>query len=985
MPSIPQIIRRRHNRKQRRRVTDTRSRLWGIGIALALSLLVLLPVGGVMGLSLVLYGQAAAYMVTPQKTIYTDPIVGTTELYDRSGQTLLFGVSDPLGNDRQILSLADLPPTIVQATLRMEDSQFLQTSHFRLAETINALWNYMLGGITPRDASLTARLVRSTLLPHTRGSGLDDTLLQLVLTAEVNRRYTPEEVLEWYLNTAYYGRDAYGIEAAAQIYLNKSARDLTWDEAALLAAVPSAPQFNPFTDETAARGRQADLLRVLLNTGAMTQLEYDTAIASVTPLRHDFAQTPRIAPDFSLYARAQAEDILNNLGQDGARLVSRGGLRITTSLDLDMYYQGDCLLRAHLAQLNGQSPENTVTVTGEPCKALPYLLTTRAGDRSSLPDSGSLLLLNPETGEILALVGNVTATDKAPGATLYPFVYLQGFLSGSYTPASMVLDIPQSFPGAADGLIYSPQNIDGQYRGPLNLRDAFVSGLRAPAVSVADTQGLNRVLYIAHKLGLNSLDETSTDLSLLENGGAVSVLDMTYAYSLFAAQGTMVGVDTPPLARNYRTRNPVAVLKIEDADGNVLWEYDDNAKALSRTNILESDLAYLIGDILNDAGRRRAVWNVDDTPLRIGRYAPVMTTFTKDHVSDWAVGYTPQRVLGVQMGQTSGGALSLDPLGLQGAAPVWNALMRYSLERDSLPAITPQRSENIVEYLVCEKSGLIPPPQGSECPTRKELFLQKSPPYQQDIYWQSIEVNSQNGLLATPFTPSNLVLKKVFFVPPDAALDWWRSNNLPLPPKEHDLQSRPQVLRAVNILLPESFATVSGVVDIRGSIELPKIQTYQVSYGQGLNPAQWFTIGERQTSYQPGTSLGQWDTKGLSGIYTLQLSVMLPDNTLDTDFVQVTVDNEPPTVDLQAGEPGQIFRTTDVTIPIVANVTDQLSVQRVEFYRNGTLIGTDEEWPFNFNFTIERAGTEVFRATAFDQAGNQASAEVSVEIVRGGG
>jgi len=984
MPSIPQIVRRRHNRKQRRHHATVRTRIWGAGIALALALLVLLPVGGVMGVSAVLYGQAASRLVSPSQTIYTDPIIGTTELYDRSGQTLLFSVSDPLGNDRAIVPLKELPTSIIQSTLMMEDAHFLQAGHFQLTNTLNALWNYMLGVMPPHDGSLTARLVRGTLLPHARASGLDEALLELVLTAEVNRRYTPEAILEWYLNTAYYGRDAYGIEAAAQIYLNTSARELTWDEAALLAAIPSAPQFNPFTNDAAARGRQSDLLRLMLNQGVLMQADYEIAAARVTPLRRDLAQAPLVAPDFSLYARAQTEDILNGLGLDGARLVSRGGLHITTSLDLDLYAEGDCLLRAHLAQLNGQSTDNTLTLSGTPCKAIPYLLPTRAGDPSSLPNTGSLLLLDAQTGEILALVGDVTAVDKAPGATLYPFVYFEGFRSGSYTPATMVLDIPQSFPGAAEGLIYSPQNNDRQYRGPLNLRDAFAGGLSAPAVSVADTQGLNRVLYAAHRIGLNSLDETSTDLSLLEKGGAVSVLDMTYAYSVFAAQGSMIGVDAPSLTRNYRTRNPVAVLKIEDAAGKVLWEYDANRQALSRTSIFGADLAYLVGDILNDAARRHAVWGVDDSALKVGRYAPVMTAFTQDRLSNWTVGYTPQRVLGVQMGKTDSSALSLDPLGLQGTAPLWNALMRYSLERDALPAITPPRPENVVEYIVCEKSGLNVP-QGSECPTRKELFLRNVPPYQADVYWQSIEVNSQNGLRSTPFTPASLVVKKVFFVPPAAALDWWRSNNLPLPPKDFDLQSRPELIKAVNILQPGDFAPVRGVVDLRGSIDHPTIKSFQVSYGQTWSPTQWLTIGGRQTVYQAGTSMGLWDTTGLSGPYMLQFSVMLPDNTLDTDFVRVSIDNEPPVVDLQAGTAGQIFRTTDVTIPIVANVTDNLSVQRVEFYHNGTLIGTDTEWPFGFAFTIEREGTEVFRATAFDQAGNQASGEVTVEIVRGGG
>jgi membrane peptidoglycan carboxypeptidase len=826
-------------------------------------------------------------------------------------------------------------------------------------------------------------------LPTARASGLDDELLLIVLTAEMNRRYTPQMILEWFFNTAYYGKDAYGIEAAAQIYLGKSAADLSLDEIALLAAIPTAPQFNPRDNETAARGRQTDLLRQLLRQGQITQVEFDSAMNRFTPLRADLIQPPLIAPDFALYARAQAEELLTQQGLDGAKLLSRGNLRITTTLDLDLYYQADCTLRAHLAQLQGGNPAATPTLTGATCTATTFLPTVEGVNPSVLPDTGALLLLDVQTGEIKALVGAAHSVNAQPAAMLFPFVYLQGFLSRNFTAASMVLDTPQQFPGTADGLIYTPQNRDRLFRGPLNLREAFVAGLLPPAVYVADTQGMNRVLVAAHRLGINSLDENQQDLALLERGGAVSLLDMTYAYSVFAAHGYMLGVDTEPVLRNYRSRNPVAILKIETADGQVLWAYDETRRQLSRTNILSADLAYLITHILSDNEKRRNVLNVNPDVLNITRPAAVNVAMTGDNTESWAIGYTPQYILGVHLAQAAHTPLTLDGAGLQGAAPVWHALLRYAHERDRLPPAAPVRPENIVEYIVCDTSGMLPA-ENSQCPTRREIFLREVPPYLTDTHWQTVQVNSQNQLRATANTPASLIVSNVYFVPPDAALDWWRSNRLPLPPTEYDVLSRPQALQAVQILYPAEFEDyVGGTVDIRGSIDTTTtgaIQFFQLSYGQGLNPTQWFVIGERQTQFNQGTSLALWDTRSLDGIYTLQLAVTFADNTLDTDFVQVTVDNTPPTITLAAGEAGQVFRfPADAVIPVLATVNDNLAIQRVEFYHNGVLLGIDEQWPYGFEFQLERTGIEIFRAAAFDQVGNQSEAEIQVEVIRSGG
>lgn len=983
--SVAHIIRRRRARKKSRVRLTHKNRVWGGLIGGLLLLLIVLPIGGVLAISGLLYLRAVAVLPSAADTIYQAESVGMTRLVDRTGSTVLLDVTDPLGSNRTWTSLDTLPEYVLQATLLMEDADFLATTRFNLLNTLNDLWNYALWGSMAPSSSLTGRLADNVLLPLARPSGLDDTLLHIAFTSELNRRYTPRAVLEWYLNTAYYGSDAYGIEAAAQVYLGKSAALLSMDEAALLVPIALEPRYNPFTNEAAARGRQADLLRTLLANDVLLQPDFDVAASRFTPLNTTSLLQPYLAPEFSVYARTQAQDILTYNGLNGAQLVSRGGLTITTTLDLELYLQSECTLRAHLAQLNGQRPGDTLTLTGQPCTASAALASTVGVDTTRLPDSGALVTMDVTTGEVLAMVGDVSTYHAQPSGILAPFVYLEGFRSGEYTPATMVYDIPQPFPGATEGLIYQPGNADGVYRGPINLRSAMSGGLLAPLVGVADSQGMNRILTSAHVMGLNSLGEGVYDLSLLEQGGGVSVLDAAYSYSVFAALGYMRGLDAEPIARGFRSRNPVAVLKIADASGTVLWEYDEAAQALSRTNILGEDFSYLVNDILSDSATRQAVLADSSSAYDIGRPVALVNSLSSNDVDNWTIGYTPQRLTAVHLGRTDDAPMSLDTFGQQGAALLWQALMRYEHETAGLPVTEWPQPPDVVEYVVCERSGMIPRPEVN-CPHYTEVFLRQVPPYQTDNFWQSITLNSETRTRATAYTPSNVQVQTLYFIPPEVAMDWWQANTMPLPPDEYDTASRPDVVRAVELFIPSDFAYVGSTVDVRGSVDVSQqsLTQVQLSYGQGLNPSQWFNVGDAQPTFTPGTSLGLWDTAGLDGIYTLQLAATFADGTRDTDFVQVTIDNVPPVITLQAGaEPNQLFRTpSEAVIPIIASVSDNLAINRVEFYHDGTLLATDSDWPYGIEFRIEGVGLETFTATVFDQVGNISEASVTAEVIR---
>lgn len=973
------IIHRRRSRKARQQQRQRRS-LWGWGVAGVLFLLLgVLPLGVTLGAATVIYTSAIRDLPAPDQSQALGAGAGLTELYDRSGTTLL--LTEQSNADRRWWSLEELPPYVLRATLRAEDAGLMELQPPSTGATFQRLWRNLLVGPLVPDRTLTGRLVRNVIAPLGEAPSVDDIGREIALVAEIQRRYTPEQILEWHLNTNDYGNQAYGIGAAAETYLGKTADALTLDEAALLAAIPLATQYNPLDNETAARGRQRDLLRAMRTAGDIQTEDFEIATTTETPILLAANQPQQIAPEFVAYARRQAQDLLNLLGRDGNRLVAQGGLRIITTLDLDLYYQSECSLRTVLARLENQ-PIPPTARDGRPCVSASYLPPLDQVPLGDIPDSATLVTLDVTTGEIRSMIGAATRLDKQPGLTLYPFVYFTGFVSAQDNPATMVLDIPRTFPGSAEGLIFQPANPDNQFRGPINLRDAMASWRLPPVVDIAWTQGIGNVLRRAHRIGLNSLGEDS-DLSLLERGGQAAVLDMTYAYSVFASMGQMRGVPTEAVGQGFRQLNPVAVLRIEDDAGNILWEYNAEQVALNQVGVYPEGVGYLLNDILADQRMREDILGEAVSGLNFNRRAAVISGLTGDGRENWTVGYTPQFVTGVHLMRADEGALALDVYGMQGTGGLWRAVMQYLHDRDTVPNSAWQRPEDIIQLNVCDRSGLL---VNNNCPSRLEVFLRQPgySPAQEDTYWETVVINNQTQLLASASTPPEFQVSQLYFVPPPEALDWWQANNLELPPTDIDAVSQPQLFSNVQILQPQPFSYISGVVDIRGTLDDTELNYFQLSYGQGQNPTDLFSVGERQTLFQRGTSLGSWDTSALSGLYTLRLTTVRQDGRAESTNIQVIIDNTPPEVSLSAGEPGRVYRwpTEDAIVLEAAVTTDYATVTRVEFYHDGTFLGADTEAPFGLNWDITQVGEETFTAVAFDAAGNQASSTLTVEVVR---
>ena len=975
MLSAAHIIRRRRARKARQGAQRQRSGIWILIIAVILLVLVVVPLGATVGLAVWLYAQAARHLPPPAETFYLDPLIGVTRLFDRSGNTLIYALEDPLGSRRRWLKLDDFPQYAIDAALLAEDRDYLETANFDAIHALSQLWRYMLGMPVESDAGISGKLVRNAALPLARASGLDESLLEIALTAESQRLLSAEELLEWHLNTNDYGNDAYGMDAAAQVYLGKSAEALSLDEAALIAAIAPSPHLNPLDNELAARERQADLLLNMFSHGLIDQPQYDQASAVITDAKSDIMQRPAIAPEFALYARRQAQEILNREGLDGARLVARGALKITTTIDLDLYLQSECLVRAYLDRLNG-APGDALAWDDSPCAAARGLVQPPAVDASLAPDAAALMMMDVSSGEILSLVGDVSSQTHQPAAALRPFVYMEGFLRRLFTPASMVYDIPRAFPGPADGLIYTPTNPDGRFRGPLNLRDAMAGGLLPPAVQAASRRGIAPIIRTAHQIGLNSLDENRYALDVLARGGEVSVLDVTYAYSVFAAMGIMRGAAVEPIAQGYRGRDPVAVLRIADADGRALWTYDGES---SQTVIFEPSLAYLVNDILADHAARQRVLASEDQTLQLSRPAAVVYGLSADKRDSWTVGYTPDIILGLHLGRRDDAAMSLDDE-RQASASIWPALMNYAHERNGLPAADWQRPSDVEEYLVCDISGLIPA-DANACPTRREI-VPAGTLLRTDTYWHTYEINTQTGQLAAANTPADLRAEKAYFAPPDEALAWWIENGHPLPPSQYGTVSRPPGLKAVRITRPADFAYVGGVVDVGGQIYGRPAADMQLAYGQGVNPREWVDIDLWPADDGGGAVLGRWDTAALSGVYTLKLTAVFDDGSSDADTKLVTLDNTAPSIEIRTSTAVHTIEyPAQTVVSLVADARDNLTIERVEFYHRGQLLGIDREWPYGFEYDIRRVGTEDFSARAFDQVGNRAASALTVQIV----
>lgn len=909
-------------------------------------------------------------------------------------QVLIYEIADPLGTDRRWIPLAELPPHLVEATIASTNPTFWDDTAYGWTDVWRALLTVgQQEEFAPTEAAITAQLVNDQLLAPGQRAGNGSSglgayrrkLAEQLLVRQVSNAYTKEQILEWYLNSSFYGNLATGIEAAARVYFDKPAAALTLAEAAMLAPLPVNPARNPIDNPAAAKTLQEQTLDRMAAAGFVTAETAVSAKLLPTPVVVNVAnQVNIIAPHFARAVQAELERLF------GAQLVLGGGLRVTTTLDLTWQQQAECVARAHVNRLSGAVGAPLPADALARCAALDYLppLPAAAAGIDQNVDNAAVVMLDPRTAQVKALVGSLNALDaqpdaslnmaldglRQPGSAFYPFAALTA-LSQGYNPATMVLDVETDFGAISGGAPFVPQNADGVFHGPLRLREALGSGYTVPAVQVMSWMGVHKVIDAAHSMGITSMVEQSFGLDLALGGGEVSLLDMTYAYAVMDNMGTMIGQPRPESLQQsgLRTLDPILILRVEDAAGRVLY---DNAQPQQR-DILTPQLAFLMNDMLADRSARCAGFDCPNVlELPENRPAAVKTGTTADFRDAWTIGYTPQLVTGVWVGNTDNDPMQ-DMTGIEGAAPIWHALMAWSLQ--DAPLQTWERPSGIIELSVCEISGLLPTPI---CPTVSELFIQGTEPTLTDTMVQAFDVNRETGRLATVYTPPELVETRTYVIYPEAAAAWARANEMPQPPTEYDtIVTQPGDGGETAVSHPPDFAIVNGLVPITGTAQADNFAFYRLAYFQGLQPQDIQSIVDNVTEPQTSGLLGTWDTRELEGLYTLLLTVVGNDGSFTEVTTHVTVDNTPPTAELVFPQPDEQIFTDEERVVVQAEAQDTVALARVEFYVDdaGVPFAISSAPPFTGSWPIPGPGCHMFRALPVDAAGNEGE-ETAVSV-----
>ncbi len=669
----------------------------------------------------------------------------SVEITDRHGR-LLYEILPPEGGRNAVLPLDKLPDCMKSATIAVEDRNFYQNPGVDLAGILRAAWIDLRGGETIAGGStITQQVVRDLLLsrPEQAQRSLSRKLREAVLAWEMTKRFSKDEILGLYLNQTYYGGLAYGVEAASQTYFSKHASDLALPECALLAGLPQSPGlYNPFTNPDLAMQRRSAVLGLMEKAGFIS--ERDRINADAAPLVLNPAPYPLLAPHFIWMVK----DRIDSLIAAGA-INPRQSLIVRTTLDLDEQ------------QLAEQAIARQLRVFHENPTGL---------DRNI--NNAALVALDPRTGEILALVGsagyfqtdisgaiNMAIAPRQPGSAFKPFLYAQALDPARihpWTAATVLFDISTTFLNR-DNQPYTPVDYDLREHGLVSVRTALASSLNIPAVLTLNEVGIESTISLARRLGIDTLnDPRKYDLSLALGGGQMSLLALATAYGALANGG-------------FATGN-TCLLEIRAAGGSLVYQEPKAAEE----QVFDPRVAWLISDILSD-DRARSIGFGRNSTLKLDRTAAVKTGTTTNFHDNWTVGYTPDFVAGVWVGNSDNQAMR-DITGLTGAAPIWQEFMRAVLQ--GRPDETFARPEGMRQLEVCALSGLLPTPACTD--THLEWFIDGTQPTRLDDVYQQIEVDSLTGRPADLSTPLERRRSLTVFNLPLAARAWAREQGWPL-------------------------------------------------------------------------------------------------------------------------------------------------------------------------------------------------------------
>ncbi|MBU1000887.1 PBP1A family penicillin-binding protein [Patescibacteria group bacterium] len=606
---------------------------------------------------------AAYELPTPTRLINSSKSL-TSEFYDRNGK-LLYRLYE--GQNRTLVKLEQIPKHLIQATIAIEDQNFYQHPGIDPVAIVRAFYHNLKTDNLEGASTITQQLIKNSLLTPEK-SYIRKTK-EIILAIWAERIYSKNQILQMYFNEAPYGGAIVGVAAASETYFGKTPSELNLAESAYLAGLPASPtEFSPYgTKPELTKLRQKDILQKMVKNNYITQTEADRAFSEnlkIKPLTNNIN-----APHFIFYIK----DLLAK--KYGSRIVAEGGLKIYTTLDLDLQKQVEAIVAKEIENLKNLNVKN-----------------------------GAAMVVDATTGQILSMVGsrnydypsfgnfNVTLALRQPGSAIKPITYATAFKLG-FNPNNIILDTPVVFKNQW-GSSYAPVNYDNTFKGPVTLRQALGSSLNIPAVKLLATIGLDPVIQTAQNLGITTFDDPKRyGLSLTLGGAEIKMIEMIGVYGAFARNGLL--------------HQPTGIIKVTDSGNNVLEEYKNSPK-----QAISPQIAYLITSILSDDNARKLAFG-SRSLLNIPGYEVGAKTGTSDNKRDnWTFGYTPKFVVGVWVGNPDNSPMHpVLTSGITGASPIWNKIIHLLI--DDTPPLAFEKPPLLAESVIDGKkdisqTGVIP-------------------------------------------------------------------------------------------------------------------------------------------------------------------------------------------------------------------------------------------------------------------------------------
>ena len=556
---------------------------------------------------------------------------------------------------KKTATLEQIPINVQNAVIASEDKDFYKHPGFSLRGIARAfVVNIQQEGISQGGSTISQQLIKNTLLNQNRS--FLRKYQEFILALELERRYSKNDILEMYLNTVYFGEGAFGIEDASSTYFNKTSSKLTLSESALLVGILPAPSaFSPITgDKTKAFNRRDIVLNEMKKGRYITDAEEKQAKNDEIKFNPTYDDLNQIAPHFALMVK---EELIEKYSEQS---VAQSGYTVKTTLDLTFQEYAETVVKNQVTRLKGSEVTN-----------------------------GSVVAIDPKTGEIITLVGswdwsnetngkiNMAIRPRQPGSSFKPLVYAKAFEERILTPGSIIEDKETIYPGG-----YKPKNYDGRFRGNVTVRTALANSLNIPAVKALDLIGVSSGLEIAKRFGVTTLDKDSDyGLSLALGSGEISLLQMTSAFSVFANNGEY--------------NKPISILEIKDKKGNIIHTQKNEPR-----NIIDRDITFLISSILSDNNARSEVFG---GLLTISRPAAVKTGTTEDYRDSLTIGYTPSITVGAWVGNNDNSPMDRIA-GSTGAAPIWRLIIERILQGTTRESFIPP--SGVTQLTICKENGL---------------------------------------------------------------------------------------------------------------------------------------------------------------------------------------------------------------------------------------------------------------------------------------